>query len=394
MRFFFSIVLLILLLSSSVVAHGEPEVSILFFEEDIREALHELMLMTGVNIRYDDTVRGTVTLDLENVPLEQALDMLLISGGFTYVDMGGYYLVGLPDPRSAIYPHLVMSETISLQYLTVTEAQALLPSFYEDYLGFSHSRNSVTITAQRDVIDRFKEDLERIDTAPYQVKVQILITELSREALETLGSEGLNIQWQKGQAFNTEWEALLGLHLGQWELQTNVYGDLLSNIQMLKRDEKASILADPWIQVKDGETAEIFAGEEEILILEPHEGNSRVERIDVGVSLQVTPRVINEDTLQLHIIPCVSHFTEDGNRGLTIRRSEVETTVIAENKETFLLAGITLEKEAERYGGLPWIERIPLLRWVFGSQTREGGERELLIFVTPEIITFEKGSEF
>ena len=56
----------------------------MLFETDIREALSEITMQTGVNIIVDSTVGGTITADLQDVPLEKALRMILISGGYTY----------------------------------------------------------------------------------------------------------------------------------------------------------------------------------------------------------------------------------------------------------------------------------------------------------------------
>ena len=58
----------------------QPLVNTLFFETDIREALSEISMQTGVNIIPDQTVSGVVTVDLQDVPLEQALRMILIGG--------------------------------------------------------------------------------------------------------------------------------------------------------------------------------------------------------------------------------------------------------------------------------------------------------------------------
>lgn len=60
----------------------QPLVNMLFFETDLREALSEISMQTGVNIMPDQTVSGAVTADLQDVPLEQALKILLFGGGY------------------------------------------------------------------------------------------------------------------------------------------------------------------------------------------------------------------------------------------------------------------------------------------------------------------------
>ena len=69
-------------------AAEEPTVSIMFVQDDLRDAVTELILQTGVNILLDDSVYGVVTLDLVDVPLEQALRMMALPGGYGSVQTG------------------------------------------------------------------------------------------------------------------------------------------------------------------------------------------------------------------------------------------------------------------------------------------------------------------
>lgn len=63
---------------------SQPRVTIVFYETPLREALNEISLQTGVNIIPDYTVEGVVTADLNNVPLEKALEIILSGGGYTF----------------------------------------------------------------------------------------------------------------------------------------------------------------------------------------------------------------------------------------------------------------------------------------------------------------------
>ena len=81
-------------------AQGEPLVTNIFAETDIKQALSDIADQTGVTIVADNTVQGTVSLDLKDVPLERALAIVSQTGGFAFVKMDGYYLVGMPDPNN------------------------------------------------------------------------------------------------------------------------------------------------------------------------------------------------------------------------------------------------------------------------------------------------------
>ena len=99
----------------------EPLVNIMLFETDLREALSEISLQTGVTIIADQTVSGQVTADLQDVPLEKALRMILFTGGLSFRKVDDYYIVGLPDPRNTTFSALVETEIVRLKNVTAQE---------------------------------------------------------------------------------------------------------------------------------------------------------------------------------------------------------------------------------------------------------------------------------
>jgi len=98
------------------------------------------------------------------------------------------------------------------------------------------------------------------------------------------------------------------------------------------------------VRVTDRETAELFVGEERTLILEPEDEDATIETVDVGFSLEITPEVLNDDELRLQVTPDISHFTHEAREQLVVRRSEIDTTVYAEEGETLNLAGMNLDE--------------------------------------------------
>ncbi|MGB3985955.1 MAG: secretin and TonB N-terminal domain-containing protein, partial [Limnochordia bacterium] len=128
-------VMIFLILTGIIEASDEqPLVNLLLFETDIREALSEITMQTGVNIIVDSTVGGTITADLQDVPLEKALRMILISGGYTYRRIDDFYFVGLPDPRSTTFAELAVSEVVHLTHVSAGKVLNALPSFLSGYV--------------------------------------------------------------------------------------------------------------------------------------------------------------------------------------------------------------------------------------------------------------------
>src|SRR5690554_6358525 len=99
---------------------------------------------------------------------------------------------------------------------------------------------------------------------------------------------------------NPDWTAVLGLARVSLLLETDVFGLLHTKIRALEREGVAKIHADPVVQVADGKTADLFVGEQRVLILDVYESYDQVEKIEAGTGLKVTPRIF-EDRIELEI---------------------------------------------------------------------------------------------
>ena len=397
---FLMIVLCMGLLFSTPVAAEESEemplVSSFFFETDIREALNELTLITGINIIYDQTVRGSVTLDLQDVPFEAALDMILLSGGFVYQRMGDFYLVSLPDERSPTFKQFSHSEVYRLSYTTSGEVVSLLPSYYKDYVQRSSTRdNIITITAPETVVEEIKDYIEMIDTPEEEVLIQVHVTEISTDLLRERGGDIFGFLRAEDDLPDENFYNFIYNRAGRgdgqlegfsYEFDLEDIGTFAGRLKFLAQTEDVNIEANPRILVNDRHTANLFIGEEQVVFLEANDARSRLERVNVGVEVAVTPRIINEDIIRLHINPELSHFSEERQDRLIVKRSELDTTVFARNGETLNLAGMTLDRESELTSAVPILGDIPILRWLFREETERKAERELIIFLTPEIV--------
>ena len=379
-----TVVLIILMFTVPILAEGEEEdlVSTVFFETDIREALNELALQTGVNIVYDESVVGRVTLDLNQIPLEKALDMMLLIGGYQYRKLeDNFYIVGSPDPNSPIYQRITESETIKLDYITASHAVDLLPPYYEDFIRTTaEADDMLTITAPKKVIESFKEHLKKIDKPEPEILIEVLVTEVSKEVIKEQGMDlfGLTTE-EAAENYSIDYDGIFALQAA------GPAGQLLSQIKLLEEQNLAEITANPSIRVSNKESANLFVGEERVLILEL-EDEDILEEVEVGVSIEVTPEVKAEDYIRMKISPNISNFTDEQENQLIVRRSEISSTIRTKHNQTITMAAMTLDEISEYKSKVPVLGDIPLIRWLFREESNKKGEREMLIFITPKII--------
>lgn len=372
---------------------AEPTVTMMLFETDIREALSEISMQTGVNVIPDQNVSGVVTADLVDVPLEKALRIITIGGGYTFRKIDDFYLVGLADPRSTTFGELVETEVYRLTHVDADTVLGLLPTFLQSYVRGMEG-NVLTISAPPTELARIKELLRKLDSPRKQIEVKVVVTEVSTEAAKELGNtllmrhpdEGHTFEDINGTVFPSRSFAFSGAD-NLLTINADVYGSLLARLKLLQEDQKARVHADPKVLLADGEEAELFSGEQQILLIssEDDDFTDRVERIEVGVTLNVTANVVGEDEVILQIAPEVSHFVGQARPDLIVKQNSLSTTIRLKSGQTAMLAGLTVQDDTDYTKKVPVLGDIPLIRWLFRMDKEERSDKELLVFVTPVI---------
>ena len=140
------------------------------------------------------------------------------------------------------------------------------------------------------------------------------------------------------------------------------------------------IHADPVVQVADGKTADLFVGEQRVLILDVYESYDQVEKIEAGTGLKVTPRIF-EDRIELEMTQTVSYFVDNNGREPVVRVAEFGSTLRLIPGQTVLVSGLTQVEDRNRTSQTPVLGRIPLLRLLFREGREEQKESELLVFI-------------
>jgi type II secretory pathway component GspD/PulD (secretin) len=351
----------------------------LFVDTDIRQALKDIAFQAGKEIILDDTVRGLVSCQFNNMPFEEALEKLLIQGGYAYKRIKDYYLVGYPDPKNPTFKQLADVEMIELDYLQSAECTKLLPDVFSQYIKADKETNSLIVTAPSATIQTIKEHINKLDKRPGCVKIELLVVEMFSETRKILGME-----WgYRGEELK---ELSDILPLTTFNIDNK---NVLLQIKGLIEEGKVKIRANPKVTTLDGKPASISIQKEEYYlspasIYQPY---AKFDDIKSGIILKVTPFITKEDGIRLEIEPEVSDVTEIGREGLpVISRRTAKTSVIVKDKETLAIGGLIAEGKQERKKKLPLLGNIPVLGKLFSVNTKKNYETELVIFITPSVV--------
>jgi len=271
--------------------------------------------------------------------------------------------------------------------------------------------NTVMIIGPPRHFEAIKKILEELDTAPAQVLVQAMFVEVSlTDALD----------WQvSGTIFRTEdFIKALDRETGRtfadiptvhnrydydpsaqdftFRVMTHRFEAVL---KALKTITDINVMSRPQVLVSDNQEADFFVGERTPFVTSSQtssEGTSIRNNIvydDVGISLRVTPHINPDGVVNLDIFPETARrsestiqISEDLNASVFPKRSAA-TMVAVKDGQTIVLGGLIESRETEIQTRVPFLGAIPILGWPFRGVDKEMVKTELLIFVTPRVVT-------
>jgi type II secretory pathway component GspD/PulD (secretin) len=367
----------------------QPLITNVFQDAELRAVLQDIASQANVAIICDVSVGGSVSVDLDRVPLDEALRRVLMAGAYVYRQVApDCYLVGSGDPKQPTFSLLSETEVIPLNHIRPQRfSDLLLSEFYAPYVNVNGDGSLVVVTGPPELIARVKADLAKIDRPKDQIMIEALVTDIH----SSTGKE-LSIDWRMttgvAEPEGTRTVSFEGMTLGYTSLQMK---QLLIALQALFRDGLATIRANPRVVALDGEEAEIFVGREEYfsLLLGGTVGYPyyRLESIRSGITLKIRAHRAEGDQIVLDIAPEVSDVIGKGTGGLpVVNRRTVKTKVRVTDGETVVIGGLVAELERRSKAGVPLLQDLPLLGFLFSSSSTSRERSEVVVLITPHVL--------
>lgn len=380
---------------------------------EVRTVFRSIAEFSGVNIVPDRDVIGPISINLSEVPWRQALDIVAQSAGLIVVENNDVLRVATARTYQAEEVERESQARKREDYLPLethvfrvgyanaselTGAVGLVLS-ERGTVSFDARTNALIISDIAPRIADASRLIQNLDSETQQVEIVARLVDMDRNATRRLGvtwnaenlgdaDEGFSAAGSVDQPLSTaSGELRLGL-IRSW-------GNLDATLQAFEQQNEAEIISNPKIMTVNNHPAEILVGREIPLITLDEAGNPVTELKKVGIALRCTP-YINEDgriTMDLHpeISDLSSQATVQG--GLIFTTSEAQTRIMVEDGQTAVIGGLVRTNETEFEQGIPILREIPFLGHLFKSTDRVTEERELLIFVTPRIVTAMASNE-
>ena len=408
---------------------------------DIHDIFRVFSQISGLNFITSNDVKGTLTMELKDVPWDQAFALILQQKGLVAEKEGNIIrittasqmqreksqeLKAIQEKQELERAKNAITEVISLNYITPDYAMKMVNSLLykkKSQSGFivaDMKNNAVICHDTKQNIEKIKQIIKTIDKRKKAVEIDARIVEISKTFERQLG-----IQWggnyanyyqaQKvsntfiGIGGNTAPPNPFNTNLPQENFVVNLpttlsdapvagalslaIGSADYNIDLKltagEVEGYSKVLSSPRVITLDNEPAKIESGQE--IPYQESAGASGATSVSfksATLSLEVTPHITNNNQiiLKIKVSKDSPDFAHAVNGEPPINTNTVDTTVVLSNGQTVVLGGLIQKTNLKSTSGVPGLMRIPLLGWLFKTKRYYNPENELFIFVTPKIV--------
>jgi type IV pilus assembly protein PilQ len=437
--------------------YAGEKLSLNFQNIEVRSLLQVIADFTNFNVVTSDTVTGSLTLRLKDVPWDQALDIILQAKGLGLRKSGNVIWIA-PKDELAIKEQADLEagkkkteleplRTQSFQ-LNYTKSEDVAKGLAGTNTGGAGGASTKLLSARGSVISDQRTNqlfvtdipskLEEIQSLVARIDIpvrQVLIEARIVEAADTFGkSLGAKLGFNDmrgirggvpGWGVGNNNRVVVGGNItdvGQTTLQTPDAGDGYTNSQMvvlpavgqggynpasfalsifgaasnrflnleisaLEADGKGKIVSSPRIITADQVKAFISQGQKVPFQKSTSSGATAIEFVEATLKLEVTPQITPEGNIIMDV-----KINKDSLGALTalgreINVKEIKTQVLVENGGTVVIGGIYEQRANETTTKVPFLGDVPVLGNLFKTKTSESERTELLVFLTPKVVT-------
>jgi|TARA_B100000965_G_scaffold355143_1_gene332308 type IV pilus assembly protein PilQ len=402
--------------------YSGEKLSLNFQDIEVRSVLQLIADFTDLNLVASDTVQGSITLRLQNVPWDQALDLVLKTKGLDKRQIGNVLLVApaeeiaarerqelesqkqiaelAPLRRELIQVNYAKASDIAQLFASVTSADA---DSQRGSLTVDERTNSIIALETQEKLDELRRIVTQLDIPVRQVMIEARIVEASVGFDKALGvnwsgefslgdSDKYRVYGDDGLASTVSTPfvdmgvvgATSGIGIGF--VTDNTILDL--QLSAMESTGNGEIISQPKVVTSDKETAKILKGSEIPYQEASSSGATTTAFAEAVLSLEVTPQITPDNQVIMEVIVTKDEpdFTNEVNGVPTIRKNEVNANILVADGETIVIGGVFSSDTQTSQEKVPFLGDLPILGKAFRRDVTAESKSELLIFLTPRII--------
>lgn len=406
--------------------YGKP-LSLQVKDVDVREVLNFVADESGANIIISDDVEGKVSLKLRQIPWDQALVTILRSKRLGYIRTGDVIRIStmksmqedvdnarrFMDTQRSVQQQI--TRVIPVSYANPDTLANQIRGFLtrdRGQVGVDTRTSSVILSDREEVVERLTNLVKELDVPPTQVMIEGKIVEAEERFSRsvgvkwgfngsdkilspTAGSNGGPLTFRPNMNSSPLPDGVSGFFSAGFRIGTlDFLGNLDAMLALAESDTIAKILSSPRIVTMNRERAEISQKGEQISVatLSDNMGvkTTRAERTNIQLKLTVTPQITADGSVIMDVEvqrEFAGAEADAQTKARPINTRTAKTKVLVRNGQTAVIGGIFQNDSTETENGTPILKDIPVLGWLFKYKGKDSVKNELMIFLTPRILT-------
>lgn len=410
-------------------AYTGEKLSLNFQDIDVRSVLQLIADFTNLNLVASDTVQGGITLRLQNVPWDQALDLVLKTKGLDKRKIGNVLLVAPADEiaarerqelesqkqiaelaplrRELLQVNYAKAADIAKLFQSVTSAEAKADE--RGSITVDERTNNIIAYQTQDNLDELRRIVTQLDIPVRQVMIEARIVEANVDYDKSLG-----VRWGGSVQNKGNWNTS-GVSNGSTTIGTPGSGDTNSpfvdlgaagstsgigiayitdnvlldlELTAMEKTGNGEIVSQPKVVTSDKETAKILKGTEIPYQEASSSGATSVSFKEAALSLEVTPQITpdNRIIMEVKVTKDEPDFLNKVQDVPPIKKNEVNAKVLVNDGETIVIGGVFSNTQSKVVDKVPFLGDVPYLGRLFRRDVVSEKKSELLVFLTPRIM--------
>lgn len=385
-------------------------ISINFYQTDVAIILQALADNKQLNLVLDDDVSIKQTIKLQNIDWQRALDIVLHSAKLqAQIEDNILFVSKAVDPQILLerqqqeLKEQQLKQPLEIMSIAVNHAQpmTLIEAIEQQELLSPRGKavidkrtNSLIIT---DITERFegiKKLVKAFDKPISQVHISAHIVTMSEESMNELGikwgySGGSSLGLNK---FDVGLDVASATSTVGFNLAKLSGGLLNLELSALEAENQLEIIASPNLLTANQNTASIKQGTDiPYEVSSGSNGATSIEFKQAVLGLEVTPKIIADDKMILDLFITQNTAGQsikrrDGGEALAIETQEIKTQVMVKSGETVVLGGIFQQINNSHTRKVPGVSKLPIIGNLFNNKSKKQQKRELVIFITPQLV--------
>ncbi|MFJ4346038.1 type IV pilus secretin PilQ [Pseudomonas sp. NPDC089401] len=390
---------------------GEP-ISLNFQDVEVRSVLQVLADYAGINLVASDAVQGSITLRLQDVPWDQALDLVLHSKGLARREEGNVLLVApaaelAEQSREARIGQVLDAqlqplkrELLPIHHAEASElAELLLSTLADDgpltgrgSLSVDTRTNTLVAHLPAERIADLRQLVAQLDVPVRQVSIEARIVEANVDYEKSLGVRWGGALYQEAAQLGKDVFIDLGVERAAAGVGLGVLrGDVLLDLELsaMEKSGNGEIISQPKVVTADKETARILKGTEVPYQETTRSGATSVAFREASLSLEVTPQITPDGKviMAVKVTKDEPDFVNALNDVPPIRKNEVNAKVRVADGETIVIGGVYSTAQNKVVDKVPFFGDLPYVGRLFRRDALQEKKSELLVFLTPRIMS-------